>query len=114
MGDHERHYSPAGGNTVRVRMKSTKNPGVTEIRRGYACGSALNALAVQRRANEMESLVQLQVVVQGNAGLVGLVALDTQGRVWYGDLSGAPAPARYSIKWTKIEERIEGAATRKA
>src|SRR5215831_2335788 len=65
-------------------------------------------------ANDMDSLVQIQVVVQGNAGLVGLVGLDTQGRVWYGDLSGAPAPARYSIKWTKIEERVEGPATRKA
>jgi len=62
----------------------------------------------------MDGLVQIQVVVQGSAGAVGLVGLDTQGRVWYGDLSGAPAPARYSIKWTKIEERVEGPATRKA
>ena len=37
--------------------------------------------------------------------MVGLVGLDVQGRVWYGELSGAPSPARYSIKWTKIEER---------
>jgi hypothetical protein len=62
----------------------------------------------------MDSLVQIQAVVQGNAGLVGLVALDTDGRVWYGDLSTAPAPARYSVKWTKVEERVEGPATRKA
>lgn len=41
----------------------------------------------------MEGLVQIQVVVQGNAGAVGLVGLDTQGRVWYGELSGAKAPA---------------------
>jgi hypothetical protein len=62
----------------------------------------------------MDSLVQIQAVVQGNAGLVGLVALDKEGRVWYGDLSTAPAPARYSVKWTKIEERVESPATRKA
>jgi hypothetical protein len=37
----------------------------------------------------MESLVQIQAVVQGNAGLVGIVALDKEGRVWYGDLSTA-------------------------
>ena len=53
----------------------------------------------------MDGLVQIQVVVQGNAGAVGVVGLDTQGRVWYGELSGARAPARYSIKWTRIEER---------
>ena len=53
----------------------------------------------------MDGLVQIQVVVQGTAGAVGLVGLDTQGRVWYGELSGAKAPARYSIKWTTIEER---------
>jgi len=62
----------------------------------------------------MDSLLQIQVVVQGNAGLVGLVGLDAQGRVWYGDLSGAPAPARYSIKWTRIEERAESLAPRRA
>jgi hypothetical protein len=53
----------------------------------------------------MEGLTQIQVVVQGNAGAVGLVGLDNQGQVWYGELSGARAPARYTIKWTKIEER---------
>ena len=53
----------------------------------------------------MDGLVQIQLVVQGNAGAFGLVGLDTQGRVWYGELSGAPSPARYSIKWTRIEER---------
>jgi hypothetical protein len=53
----------------------------------------------------MDGLIQIQVVVQGNAGAVGLVGLDTQGRVWYGELSGAKAPARYSVKWTRIEER---------
>jgi hypothetical protein len=52
----------------------------------------------------MDGLVQIQVVVQGNAGAVGLVGLDAQGRVWYGELSGAKAPARYSVKWTKMEE----------
>lgn len=52
----------------------------------------------------MEGLVQIQVVVQGNAGAVGLVGLDTQGRVWYGELSGAKAPARYSVKWTSMDE----------
>jgi hypothetical protein len=62
----------------------------------------------------MDGLVQIQAVVQGNAGLVGLVGLDTQGRVWFGDLSGAPAPARYSIKWTRIEERAESPAPRRA
>ena len=36
------------------------------------------------------------MVVQGNAGAIGVVGLDTQGRVWYGELSGAPSPARYS------------------
>jgi hypothetical protein len=53
----------------------------------------------------MDGLIQIQVVVQGNAGAVGVVGLDTQGRVWYGELSGALSPARYSIKWTRIEER---------
>ena len=53
----------------------------------------------------MDGLVQIQVVVQGNAGAIGVVGLDAQGRVWYGGLSGAKAPARYSIKWTRIEER---------
>jgi len=53
----------------------------------------------------MDGLTQIQVVVQENAGVVGLVGLDTQGRVWYGELSGAPSSARYSIKWTRIEER---------
>ena len=53
----------------------------------------------------MDGLVQIQVVVQGNAGAVGLVGLDSQGRVWYGELSGAKAPDRYSIKWTRIEDR---------
>ena len=53
----------------------------------------------------MDGLVQIQVVVQGNAGAVGLVGLDSQGRVWYGELSGAKAPARYAIKWTRIEDR---------
>jgi hypothetical protein len=53
----------------------------------------------------MEGLIQIQVVVQGTAGAVGLVGLDTQGRVWYGELSAAKSPARYSIKWTRIEER---------
>ena len=89
--------------------------GVTEIRRG---GDAHERVSVRRagreEANDMDSLVQIQAVVQGNAGLVGLVALDKEGRVWYGDLSTAPAPARYSVKWTKIEERVEGPATRKA
>ena len=37
----------------------------------------------------MAGLIQIQVVVQGNAGVVGL---DTQGRVWYGELSGARSP----------------------
>ena len=53
----------------------------------------------------MDGLVQIQVVVQANAGAVGVMGLDTQGRVWYGELSGAPSPARYSIKWTRIEEK---------
>jgi len=53
----------------------------------------------------MDALIQVQVVVQGNAGVVGLVGLDTQGRVSYGELSGAPSPARYSIKWSRIEEK---------
>ncbi len=53
----------------------------------------------------MDGLIQIQAVVQGNAGAIGVVGLDTQGRVWYGELSGAPSPARYSIKWTRIEER---------
>jgi hypothetical protein len=52
----------------------------------------------------MEGLVQIQVVVQGNVA-VGLIGLDSQGRVWYGELSGAKSPARYTIKWTTIEER---------
>ena len=29
-------------------------------------------------------------LIQGNAGVIGLVGLDMQGRVWYGELSGAP------------------------
>jgi hypothetical protein len=53
---------------------------------------------------KMDGLVQIQVVVQGNV-TVGLMGLDTQGRVWYGELSAAKSPARYSIKWTTIEER---------
>ena len=53
----------------------------------------------------MDGLVQIQVVVQANAGAVGVMGLDTQGRVWYGELSGAPSSARYSIKWTRIEEK---------
>jgi len=53
----------------------------------------------------MDGLTHIQVVVQGNAGAVGLMGLDTQGRVWYGELSGAPSPARYCVKWTKVEER---------
>ena len=53
----------------------------------------------------MDGLIQIQVVVQANAGAVGVMGLDTQGRLWYGELSGAPSPARYSIKWTKIEEK---------
>ena len=44
----------------------------------------------------MDGLVQIQLVVQGNVA-VGLMGLDTQGRVWYGELSGAKTPARYSI-----------------
>ena len=52
----------------------------------------------------MEGLIQIQAVLQGSAGVVGLVGLDTQGRVWYGELSGAKAPARYSVKWTSMEE----------
>ena len=54
---------------------------------------AYKQVSVRRagRAEEamMDSLVQIQAVVQGNAGLVGLVALDKEGRVWYGDLSTA-------------------------
>ena len=53
----------------------------------------------------MDGLVQIQVVVQGDAGAVGLIGLDAQGRVWYVELSGGKAPARYSFKWTRIEER---------
>ena len=53
----------------------------------------------------MDGLIQIQAVVQGNAGVIGLVGLDTQDRVWYGELSGAPSPARYAIKWTRIEEK---------
>ena len=52
----------------------------------------------------MDGLVQIQLVVQGSVA-VGLMGLDTQGRVWYGELSPAKSPARYSIKWTNIEER---------
>ena len=52
---------------------------------------------------KMDGLVQIQVVVQGNV-TVGLMGLDTQGG-WYGELSAAKSPARYSIKWTTIEER---------
>jgi len=59
----------------------------------------------------MDGLIQIQVVVQGNAGAVGLVGLDTQGRVWYGELSGAKPPARYIVKWTSIEERQQTAPT---
>ena len=51
----------------------------------------------------MERLIQIEVVAQGSAGAVGLVGLDSQGEVWYGELSGAKSPARYSIQWTKIE-----------
>ena len=53
----------------------------------------------------MEGLIQIQAVVQGSAGVVGLVGQDTQGRVWYSELSGAKPPAPYTIKWTSIEER---------
>jgi hypothetical protein len=35
----------------------------------------------------MDGLIQIQVVVQANAGAVGVIGLDTQGRVWYGELS---------------------------
>ena len=42
----------------------------------------------------MDGLVQIQVVVQGNAGAVGLVGLDAQGRVWYGELSGPHCSSR--------------------
>ncbi len=52
----------------------------------------------------MDGLVQIQVVVQGNVA-VGLMGLDTQGRVWYGELPAAKSPARHAIKWTRIEER---------
>jgi hypothetical protein len=52
----------------------------------------------------MEGLVQIQAVVQGSARVVGLVSLDTQGRVSYDELSGAKPPARYTIKWASIEE----------
>jgi hypothetical protein len=41
----------------------------------------------------MDGLVQIQLVVQGNAGAIGLVGLDTQGRVWYGELSGRASVA---------------------
>jgi hypothetical protein len=70
-----------------------------------------NARKRQRETNDdqrgqiiMDGLIQIQVVVQANAGAVGLVGLDTQGRVWYGELTGAKTPARYSVKWTKMEE----------
>jgi hypothetical protein len=45
----------------------------------------------------MDGPVQIRVVVQGNAGAIGVVGLDAQGRVWYGEISGAKAPARYSL-----------------
>jgi hypothetical protein len=90
------------------------NPGVTEMRSwGAHERVSVNRFGGQQEANNMDGLIQIQVVVQGNAA-VGLVGLDTQGRVWYGELSTAKSPARYSIKWTKIEERVEGPATRKA
>jgi len=49
--------------------------------------------------------MQLQIGDRMTDSTVGLMGLDTQGRVWYGELSPAKSPARYSIKWTTIEER---------
>jgi hypothetical protein len=51
----------------------------------------------------MERLVQIQVL-QSDTGVSGLVGLDTQGQVWFGELVGAQAPAHYSVKWTAMEE----------
>lgn len=55
----------------------------------------------------MERLVQIQVL-QADTGVFGLVGLDKQGQVWFGELVGAPAPARYSVKWTQMEELAVG------
>ena len=43
----------------------------------------------------MDGLIQIQVVVQGNAGVVGLVGLDTQGRGLVRRTLGSTIPARY-------------------
>ena len=55
----------------------------------------------------MERLVQIQVV-HPDTGVFGLVGLDSQGQVWFGELVGARAPARYSVKWTQMEELAVG------
>src|SRR5262245_40211365 len=57
----------------------------------YEIGTTPSASASSGEAEGgrlMERLIQIQVVVQGNVA-VGLMGLDTQGRVWYGELSGA-------------------------
>jgi len=37
--------------------------------------------------------------------MFNLIGLDKQGQVWYGEVLGAAAPARYSVKWSEVEER---------
>jgi hypothetical protein len=91
--------------TSNARVERVATPGATETRlRGSSEKGYCDTQNDRRGGDIVDGLVQIQVVVQGNAGAVGLVGLDTQGRVWYGELSGAKAPARYSIKWTKMEE----------
>jgi len=53
----------------------------------------------------MDGLVQIQVVVQANAGAVGVMGLDTQGGVWYGELSEHHHRRANSIKWTRSKRR---------
>jgi hypothetical protein len=58
----------------------------------------------------MDGLIQIQAVVQV-ARERSAVGLDTQGRVWYGELSGAKPRARHTIKSTSIKERQWNAPT---
>ena len=60
--------------------------------------------AKTRGGHTVERLVQVQVV-QGELGMFNLIGLDKQGQVWYGEVLGAAAPARYSVKWSEVEER---------
>lgn len=79
-----------GGKSTSVRVQRVDKPGATETRLWSSYERvAVMRRAATRRANEMEGLVQIQAVIQGNAGAVGLVGLDTQGQVRYGELSAA-------------------------